>query len=170
MVVAVVVATTVVAAAMTESITPGLAGPESAQPAAAERLAALRKPSDQRAKPAHTSKIVAAGLSTTALFGMVAAMGWPTGAQTAQSAPLQTTTIPVARAVPLVAPTSTLATVPAVDTDQMDPTIPPIPTVPPVPTTAAPVIVVPEATPVVQAPVPKPSTRAKSNTVTKSSG
>ena len=162
-----VVATTVVAAAMTESITPGLAGPESAQPAAAERLAALRKPSDQRAKPAHTSKIVAAGLSTTALFGMVAAMGWPTGAQTAQSAPLQTTTIPVARAVPLVAPTSTLATVLAVDTDQTNPTIP---TVPPVPTTAAPVIVVPEATPVVQAPVPKPSTRAKSNTVTKSSG
>lgn len=156
-----------VAAAMTESITPGLAGPESAQPAAAERLAALRKPSDQRAKPAHTSKIVAAGLSTTALFGMVAAMGWPTGAQTAQSAPLQTTTIPVARAVPLVAPTSTLATVLAVDTDQTNPTIP---TVPPVPTTAAPVIVVPEATPVVQAPVPKPSTRAKSNTVTKSSG
>ena len=167
------VATTVVAAAMTESITPGLAGLESPQPAAAERLAALRKPSDQRAKPAHTSKIVAAGLSTTALFGMVAAMGWPTGAQTAQSAPLQTTTIPMARAVPLVAPTSTLATVPAVDTDQTDPTIPTIPTippVPPVPTTAAPVIVVPEATPVVQAPVPKPSTRAKSNTVTKASG
>ncbi|MEO7369435.1 MAG: hypothetical protein ABIZ69_01140 [Ilumatobacteraceae bacterium] len=65
---------------------------DSAQPqtegsTAAERLAALRAPSTQkRGNSAHASKILAAGLSTTAMFGMVAALGWQSGTTTAQGA------------------------------------------------------------------------------------
>ena len=77
--------------------------PETTGPTAAERLAALRKPTEQRGKAAHTSKIFAAGISTTALFAMVAAMGWRSGTESTQSASLQTTTTPV---VPLVTPTA----------------------------------------------------------------
>jgi hypothetical protein len=169
---AAVAATTVaVAAAMTEPIDPGLSVPNSTGPIAAERLAALRKPNVKRAKPAHTSKIVAAGLSTTALFGMVAAMGWPTATGIALSAPPQTT--PTTTAAPVVASTTT------------PPSVSTIPIVPTVPTTAVPVvipettpavpettpIVVPPAIPVVQVPVQNaPKKRTKSNTATKSSG
>lgn len=130
--------------------------PETTGPTAAERLAALRKPTEQRGKPAHTSKICAAGISTTALFAMVAAMGWPSGTETAQSASLQTTTTPV---VPLVTPTPVPPiTVPATGA-----------AVPTVATAAAPVVI-PTATPVEQSPVQNASVRTASNTVTKSSG
>lgn len=151
---------------MTDSIDPGLPAPGSIGPSAAERLAALRKPTQKRRKPAHTSKIFVAGVSTTALFGMVAAMGWPTATQTAQSAPLPSTT--AAPAVPVVAPTTTPP--PALPTATVPTTAAPVPTTAaPVPTTAAP-IEIPVATPVVQAPVQKASKRIPSNTATKSSG
>ena len=145
----VVVATTV--AAMTE-----LPAPDSTGPTPAERLAALRKPAEKRGKPAHTTKILAAGLSTTALFGMVAAMGWPTATETAKSAPLQA--MAAAPAVAVVAPT-TPTTVPTV------PTVPTVLTVAPV----APVAV-PAAIPVVSLAVQNASVRTASNTVTKTSG
>jgi hypothetical protein len=112
-------------------------------PSNAERLAALRRPSKKRTKPAHTSKVLSAGISTTALFGMVAAMGWQTGTSTAQSIS---------------------ATVPAVMTTQPAPVQPTVaPLVPTAPTTTA----IPVAVPATQPPV---QTSARSNTVTKSSG
>jgi L-fucose mutarotase/ribose pyranase (RbsD/FucU family) len=58
-------------------------------PRSAERLAALRPsvaPTAKRRKPAQSSKITAAGISTTALLAMVAAMGWSSTVTTAQSA------------------------------------------------------------------------------------
>ena len=152
MAVVAVAATTVGAtAAMTD-----LPVSESTGPTAAERLAALRKPTEQRGKPAHTTKIFAAGISTMALFAMVAAMGWPSGTESTQSASLQTTTTPV---VPLVTPTPVPPiTVPATRA-----------TVPAIPVTTAPVVI-PTATPVEQSPVQNASVRTASNTVTKSSG
>src|SRR5258706_5684312 len=146
-VVAVAAAATTVGAtaAMTDSIDPGLPLPGSIGASAAERLAALRKPTEKRRKPAHTSKIFAAGVSTTALFGMVAAMGWPTATQAAQSAPLPTTsaapTVPVAAATTTPAPVPTTATVPATAAP-----VPTDPTVPMVPATAA-AVEIPVATP-----------------------
>ena len=139
-----------------------LPSPDATGPTPAERLAALRKPTGKRGKPAHTSKIFAAGVSTTALFAMVAAMGWPSGTETAQSASLQTTTTTTAPVVPLV-PVVTPTTVPA---STVPGTVAPVPTVP---TTAAPVVI-PTATPVEQSPVLNASVRTPSNTVTKSSG
>lgn len=114
-------------------------------PSAAERLAALRAPSGKRTRPANTSKILAAGLSTTALFGLVTAMGWPSGAG---SAP----TTSAAMVEPAVAPL-----------------VPVAPAARGVPATAAPVVV-PIVIPVA-VPVARPAAQAAaSNTTTKSSG
>ena len=128
--------------------------PPSTAPTSADRLAALRKPAQKRGKPAHTSKIFAAGMSTTAMFALVTAMGWPSGTATTQSVPLDatTTTTPVVPLVPVVTPTTHPLAVPTT-----------------VPTTATPVVI-PTATPVEQSPVQNASVRTASNTVTKSSG
>ena len=147
-------------------------------PRAAERLAALRPPvqAQKRRKPAHTSKILTAGISTTALLGLVTAMGWPTSVGNAQTAaPVAPDTTPLAQLLPIT-PAAT-PTVPAV---VVAPSVAPAPatlpaTLPPtVPATAAPVVtqapvVIPVAIPVAR-PVVKKARRAVSNTVTKTSG
>jgi hypothetical protein len=133
---------------------------------AAERLAALRAPSKDRGKPAHAWKILTAGMSTSAMFGLVAAMGW---GGTAQS-----TALPPDTAVQIV-PSAPVATIPVT-------TAPPIALTPiadsedsgtavaaPLPT-AAPVII-PVAVPAPQAQTTQPrvTKKAASNTATKSS-
>lgn len=150
------------AAAMTEPVSP----------AAAERLAALRAPSKERGRPAHTWKILTAGMSTSAMFGLVAAMGWggtaqstalppDTAVQIVPSAPVAT--IPVAT-IPVATPVTTVA--PPGVTPAAAPVIPA--TEPP--TTAAPVAI-PVAVPAPQAQPTKRSVtnKAASNTATKSS-
>jgi hypothetical protein len=122
----------------------------------AERLAALRSPAPKRRRPAYNSKIMTAGLSTTAMLGMIAAMGWSsvTSAQsvpqlvpaTDELSPIDTTltTDPVtAPAVAAVAATTT----------------PPLTTVPPTmpPVTVAPLIAPPiDSTPIDTAPPTDP--------------
>ena len=154
------------AAAMTEPVSPS----------AAERLAALRAPSKERGKPAHTWKILTAGMSTSAMFGLVAAMGWggtahstalppDTAVQIVPSAPVAT--IPVATIPVTTTPVTTVPT--AGVTPTAAPVIPVIPaTVPP--TTAVPVVI-PVAVPAPQAqPTQRSVTKkAASNTATKSS-
>ncbi len=75
---------------------------------AAERLAALRAPSTKRTKPASTSKILSAGISTTALFGMVAVMGWQSTHAAASAAAAPEATVPVTPAVSAVTPPTTV--------------------------------------------------------------
>jgi hypothetical protein len=129
----------------------------------AERLAALRSPAQKkRQKPAHSAKIFTAGISTTALFGLVAAMGWPTGNGIAQgAAAVEPAVTPVALTIPALtipAPAAAVQTAPVV--------IPATAVVAaPVPTVAAP-IVIPVAVPAAQ----RPAAPAASNTTTKSSG
>jgi hypothetical protein len=121
----------------------------------------------RRARPAHSTKILVAGASATALLGMVAAMGWQsrtTAASGAGMAPTVTDSVltPVA-----ISPVVSAAT----------PTVPPVvamPANPPanVPATAAPVVT--QAPIVIPVAVPAPaqstgSTRA-AHTTTKSSG
>jgi hypothetical protein len=136
----------ITAATMTDPGQPESAPAISAS--SAERLAALRQPSKKRSKPAHTSKVLSAGAATTALFGMIAVMGWQSGISTAQGA----------AALP----------VPTVPTTQSAPT-PVLPTVVPLVPTAAPVLI-PVAVPVAQPPVQTDAGRTPSNTTTKSSG
>ena len=148
---------------------------------AAERLAALRQPSSskKRTKPAHTSKVLTAGISTTALFGLVAVMGWQSGMGTAQpsvSADPTTQTAaptPVAPTVaPLVAtPAGGVILVPPLPVTQAPVTEAPVATVPVTqpPVIQVPVIQVPVSVPVAQ-PTQTNAGRAQSNTTTKSSG
>jgi hypothetical protein len=126
-------------------------------PSAAERLAALRAPSKTRGKPAHTSKVLAAGISTTALLGMVAVMGWQSGTGTAQS------TVAVAPAAQAATPT----VAPVVADPTVARLVPAVP-VAAVPLPAAPVVI-PVAVPVAQLPVQQ-AAPAASNTTTKTSG
>ena len=133
-------------------------GPEGAIAAsAAERLAALRQPStsNKRTQPATTSKILSAGISTTALFGLIAAMGWQTGTGVAQSAsaPLETPPAQVSSPTPVTPTVAPL--VPTTGTVS--------PAVAAVPTT------IPVAVPAAQ-PAPTNSRRVQSNATTKSSG
>ena len=137
-------------------------------PSAAERLAALRAPSGKRTKPANTSKILAAGLSTTALFGLVTVMGWPTDAGSAQA-----TAAPVAPIIQAAAPAAipTLAAPTAVVSPApVQPTVAPlVPVAPAVQAAPAPVavpIVIPVAVPVAQ----PAAQAAASNTTTQASG
>ena len=123
------------------------------QPPTPPRLAALRQSTGKkRGKPAHTSKVLTAGISATALFGMVAVMGWQTGTSTAEPPAPLLTPVPstVAPLVPVPTPVSTaLAT----------------------PTTAAPILIlVPVAVPAAQPPVQTNNGRSQSNIITKSSG
>ena len=142
-------------------------------PGAAERLAALRAPSAKRKKPAHTSKVLTAGISTTALFGMVAVMGWQSTHGAASAAAAPEATVPVAPLVPVVTPSTTIF-VPTPVPSTVAPLAPAV-TVAPVtaaPVTAAPVVVpvvIPVAVPA-PAPQPKAAKAVKSNTATKSSG
>lgn len=134
-----------------------------------------QKTKRKRAKPARVSKIITAGASATALFTMVAAMGWQTGVGAADVSvpsdpPAEPT--PVQVVVP-IAPTTTATTTPPSVTPTVATAPPvvvpvvavPVATVPPV--TAAPVVV-PKAVPVT-VPVKK-VTKHKSNTTTKTSG
>jgi hypothetical protein len=145
----------------------------------AERLAALRSPAQKkRQKPAHSAKIFTAGLSTTAMFGLVAAMGWPSGSGVVQgAAPVEAAVTPVALAIPALA-IPALAIPAPVTAAQTAPVVVPAPAVvaapattqpAPVPTAAAP-IVIPVAVPVAQPAAQRPVARAASNTTTKSSG
>jgi hypothetical protein len=141
-----VVATTVVAA-MTDLPPPAAEG---VSLSAAERLAALRTPSKQRGRPALAAKVLAAGLSTTAMLGLVTAMGWPADAPTGQNTAASTT--------PPTAPATTVAPlVPATTLPGAQPT-----TVPPV--------TVPAAIPVDQVPVQVAAGGTDSNITTKTSG
>jgi len=130
-------------------------------PTQAQRLAALRTPATKRQKPAHNSKILTAGLSTTALFGMVAAMGWASGSS-ASSTPAESAVSPVVFNVPVqlpvlpTPPVTTATTQPASPTTQVAPA-----------PAAAPVVVIPVAIP---APAAQPQAQKKSHTTTKSSG
>lgn len=152
-------------------------------PRSAERLAALRPAPPKRRKPAHTSKIMTAGISTTALLGLVTAMGWPTGTSNAQNTaqtvpgtgaitPTAVQVAPVA-AVAVALPAATAATVPVV----VDTTVPAAPAtvqalVPAtVPTTVAPPrVVVPVAVPAAQPVKKKKRVVVVSNTTTRTSG
>jgi hypothetical protein len=127
---------------------------------AEERLAALRAPSKKRPKPAHTSKVLSAGISTTALLGLVAAMGWPSGTGSAQSAE------PVAAATQAATPAA--PTVPTVPTSV--PALPAVVPMTPAPAPAAVPVVIPAAVPVTASPAPEPAAPVPSNTTTQSSG
>ena len=137
-------------------------------PSAAERLAALRAPSGKRTKPANTSKILAAGLSTTALFGLVTAMGWPSGPGSVQATAAPVT--PVIQAAAPAAIPAVAATTAVVSPAPVQPTVAPlVPAAPVVQAAPAPVavpIVIPVAVPVAQ-PAAQP---AASNTTTQASG
>lgn len=151
-------------------------------PRSAERLAALRQPAQKRRKPAHSSKIMTAGISTTALLGLITAMGWPTGTGNAQSAtqvaPVTDALTPVAQVIqvpPLVpvVPATTALVVPVVIDTTVAAAPAALPAVVPetVPATVAPVpVVVPVAVPVAQPVQKKKRTVAASNTATKTSG
>lgn len=151
---------------------------------AAARLEALRSQAPKRRKPAYSAKIFTAGASTTAMLGLIAAMGWPTGTSVAEGAapvapltpdvtlpvapvvslppvlPAPTTAAPVVTVAPLI-----VAPAPAVVTE------PPATLPAPVPATAAPVVI-PVVVPVAQTQVKKKKriVVAVSNTTTKSSG
>ena len=169
-------AATTTAATMTDPLLPN---PEISA-SAAERLAALRQPSTskKRQKPAHTSKVLTAGLSTTALLGMVAVMGWQSGTGTAQTSTSPTLAVPTEQTA---APTPVTPTVaPLVPTPT---TVSGVIAVPPAPAPAAtipvpatlpviqvPVVQVPVAVPAAQPPARTTAGRAQSNTTTKSSG
>ncbi len=142
---------------------------DSRPPAHAERLAALRSPGQtKRQKPASSAKILSAGLSTTAMFGLVAAMGWPTGPGVAQSAaPVEQAVTSVAQAIP--AQPAVAQAAPVVVAAQAVVAEPATTQPAPVPTAAAP-IVIPVAVPVAQAAAQRPAANAASNTTTKSSG
>ena len=132
---------------MTDLPTPA---PDGVSVSAAERLAALRTPSKKKGRPAHASKILAAGLSTTAMFGLVTAMGWParTAAGQADAAP-PTALVPVTPApAPTVAPLVPASPLPA--------------SVPPV--------TIPVAVPVAEVPVQIAVVATDSNITTKTSG
>ncbi len=140
-------------------------------PSTAERLAALRQPAQKRRQPAHTSKILTAGISTTALLGLVTAMGWQTAAESAQTTSLATTQVaPVAPAAPVTPVTPVTAVAQTVV-----PLVSVVPAPATVPATAAPLaapapVVIPVAVPVAQPPVQMTSGGAASNTTTKASG
>lgn len=136
---------------------------------------APQKQKRKRAKPARVSKIITAGASATALFTMVAAMGWQSSAGAAgSSVPIDppTETPPVELVVP-TAPTTTATTTPAPVVPNVVPNVAPIPVavVPDttVPVAAPPPVVVPRAVPVT-VPAKKKVTKHQSNTTTKTSG
>lgn len=149
------------------------------------RPARVRPPKRKRAKPARTSKIFTAGASATALFSMVAAMGWQSGTTSANSAdatlPIDTTP-PVALVVPVAPPTTAAgpapvsvapvvvavaaATIPVVVPAA---TIPVVPVVTPAPIVIPKAVTVPKAVAVAKLPVQK-VTKKKSHTATKTSG
>jgi hypothetical protein len=151
--------------------------------ATAARLEALRPQAQKRRKPAHAAKIFTAGMSTTAMLGLVAVMGWPTGGGVAQGAasaapltpdvasPVSPVTLPVpvlpapTTAAPVVAVVPAVVVAPAVVTE------PPTTLPAPVPATVVP-IVIPVAVPAAQPQVTKKKKVrvAASNTTTKSSG
>lgn len=114
---------------------------DAAQPSAAERLAALRKPTEKRGKPALTAKVLVAGVSTTAMFALVAAMGWPSdttsASGTAAVGPTELPTVAPAT-VPTVAPPVQAVPAPAVPVPVVIP--PAVPAPAPAATTAAPVV------------------------------
>ena len=132
-------------------------------PTAAERIAALRQPNEKRQTPAYASKIVAAGISTTALFGLVTAMGWQDGVGSAQ-APLQEATVPetvtpVVQVVPTSLAPTTVAPIedaPMVIDTTLPPTVPAeVPVEVPAVVDTAPVVVP------VAVPAPKPKVHKK---------
>jgi hypothetical protein len=108
----------------------------------AERLAALRTVAPNRRRPAYNSKIMTAGLSTTAMLGMIAGMGWSsvTSAQAvAQLVPVTDGLSPIDTTgvtAPVTAPPAAAIVVT---------TAPPATTTPPtlVPVTVAPLIAAP---------------------------
>jgi hypothetical protein len=129
-------------------------------PSTAERLAALRSPRLQkRRKPAHNSKILTAGVSTTALFALIAGMGWQSGTSSAQSTPTAPATTATGSAP--ASTTTVAAVVPAVPA-----TVAPL--IIAAPTVALPII--PVAVAAAKPPVKKIVTRVASNTTTKTSG
>jgi hypothetical protein len=137
----------------------------------------------KRAMPARTSKIITAGASATALFSMVAAMGWQSGTGSASSAnasaQIPDTTPATAQVLPVAPPTTVAAPslLPPVVTVRPPAAIVPTATVPtaPVPVVTVAVVkphvqlVVPKAVPVAILPVQK-VVKHKSHTTTKSSG
>jgi hypothetical protein len=150
--------------------------------AAAARLEALRPQPQKRRKPAHAAKIFTAGVSTTAMLGLVAAMGWPTGGGVAQGAapaapltpdvtsPVSPVTLPIpVLPAPTAAPVVTVP--PAVVVAPVVVTEPPTTLPAPAPATVAP-IVIPVAVPAAQPQVTKKKKVrvVASNTTTKSSG
>jgi hypothetical protein len=154
-----------------------------------ERLALMdrpaRPPRRKRAMPARTSKIITAGASATALFSMVAGMGWQSGTSSANgvtptvalpdTTPTLAPVLPVAQPVtPTAAPVSVLPPVVTVPTLAAPVTTATVPTAPVPVVTVAVVkkhvqVVVPKPVPVATLPVQK-VVKHKSNTTTRSSG
>jgi hypothetical protein len=147
---------------------------------AAERLAALRATSKDRGKPAHVGKILTAGLSTSAMFGLVAAMGW--GSTVQGSALPPDTAVQVVPVAPVVTNATTTSTTTTPTTTVVAPIAAPMSDDAPVPTppaitapvTAAPVatdpVTIPVAVPAPAPPAQKKKIKATSNVATKSSG
>ncbi len=152
-----------------------------------ERLALMDRPARpvrrKRAMPARTSKIITAGASATALFSMVAGMGWQSGTSSANSATpaseVPDTTPTLAPVLPVAqpssaAPGSVLPPVVTVPTPAAPVTTATVPTAPvPVVTVAVVkkhvLVVVPKPVPVATLPVQK-VVKHKSHTTTGSSG
>jgi hypothetical protein len=143
-----------------------------------------RQAKRERAMPARTAKILTAGASATALFSMVAAMGWQSGTGSASSAnspaQLPDTTPAAAQVVPVESPITSVAApslLPPVVTVRPPAATVPTATVPtaPVPVVTVAVVkqhvqvVIPKAVPVATLPVQK-VVKHKSHTTTKSSG
>ncbi|MEP7201989.1 MAG: hypothetical protein ABI894_05230 [Ilumatobacteraceae bacterium] len=125
---------------------------EAVSAAAAERLAALRKPSKERGRPALAAKILVGGLSTTAMFGLVTYMGWPQPAADQGTATAQ----PAIAATPLpTVPTTAAPTTNSTPAGR--------------PTTVPPVTI-PVAVPVEVVPIQVATGSTNSNITTKTSG
>lgn len=80
------------------------------------RLAAQRGGS-QRQVPAQASKIIAAGLSTSMILGLVAVMGWTAEAETTQSPTPVPSTVPVATPIQTAPATPTTVAAGAASTE-----------------------------------------------------
>lgn len=122
-----------------------------------------RRVKTKRPAPAHAAKIITAGASATALFTMIAAMGWQAGIGSATPQPPQTDQPVItdpAIVVPSVVQPSVVATssIPIVNIPAVT-----VPTVPGTVTAASPVSA---AGPVV-VPAAKPATKTVTRTVTK---
>lgn len=135
---------------------------------------AARAQRRKRAVPARSAKVLTAGASATALFTMIAAMGWQSGTGSANSpdptVPVEQTTPTLAVLVPIAAPQPTLAQATPVEPQAASVPAAAVPVITiPVPAATAAPVVVPRAVAVVSPPAQR-IVKHKSHITTKSSG